>query len=112
MSSKKEIKLQLRFYPEKDERHRRAMAWLREQKRGGASYADLVSQAICSLIDRQQSEDADEHIWQVVREEISKSLRDCSVTALCTASAPAKPPKSTEGSLRKAKGFMSSMGFG
>lgn len=112
MSSKKEIKLQLRFYPEKDERHRRALAWLLEQKADGASYGDLVSQAICTQIDHQQSDAADEHMRQVVREEIRNSLRTVTFTAPSMASTLTEPPKPTEGSLRKAKSFMSGMGFG
>lgn len=112
MSGKKEIKLQLRFYPEKDELHRRALAWLMERKADGASYADLVSRAICSLINHQQNDAADERMRQVVRDEIRNSLRTVTVAAPSAAVAPAEPPKPTEGSLRKAKGFMSSMGFG
>ena len=57
-NGKKQTKLQLRMYPERNEQHRRALAWLMEHKTVGVSYADLVSKAICSQIDREQRMDA------------------------------------------------------
>ena len=111
MSTKHETKLQLRLYPEKDEQHRRALAWLKEHKMDGVSYGDLVAQAICGMIDGKQREDEQEQMRQVVRDELRIGLRN--VTAVATAAAPpADAPKPTEGSRRKAQSFMAGMGFG
>lgn len=112
MPTKKEVKLQLRLYPEKDEQHRRALAWLKQQKGDGASYGDLVARAICSLIDREKHEEAEERMRQVVREEIRANLQNAAVTTTSSIPSPAESKKPAEGSLRKAKGFMSGMGFG
>ena len=106
-NGKKQTKLQLRMYPERNEQHRRALAWLMEHKTVGLSYADLVSKAICSQIDREQRMDAEERMRQLVREEIRRSLHGAAISA-----PQLEPQKLSEGSLRKAKDFMSGLGFG
>ena len=106
-NGKKQTKLQLRMYPERNELHRRALAWLMEHKTAGVSYADLVSKAICSQIDQEQRIDAEERMRQLVREEIRHSLHGAAISA-----PQVEPQNTSEGSLRKAKDFMSDMGFG
>ena len=106
-NGKKQTKLQLRMYPERNEQHRRALAWLTEHKTAGASYADLVSKAICCQIDREQRMDAEEQMRQLVREEIRRSLHGAAIIV-----PQVEPQNSSAGSLRKAKDFMSSLGFG
>ena len=105
-NGKKQMKLQLRLYPERKEQHRRALAWLTEHKAAGVSYADLVSKAICNQIDREQRIDAEERMRQLVREEIRRSLHGAAISA-----PQMDPQNSSEGSLRKAKDFMSGLGF-
>lgn len=111
-NKKKETKLQLRLYPEKNLQHRRALEWLMTQRADGASYGDLVSGVICDLLDRQESDNAEEKMRQVVRDEIRSNLHTITVTATPASSAPIAPPKASDESQRKAKGFMSAMGFG
>ena len=106
-NGKKQTKLQLRMYPERNEQHRRALAWLTEHKTAGASYADLVSKAICCQIDQEQRMDAEERMRQLVREEIRRSLHGTTISA-----PQLEPQNPSEGSLRKAKDFMSGLGFG
>ena len=106
-NGKKQTKLQLRMYPERNEQHRRALAWLMEHKTAGVSYADLVSKAICCQIDQEQRNDAEERMRQLVREEIRRSLHGAAISA-----PQMDPQNSSEGSLRKAKDFMSGLGFG
>ena len=106
-NGKKQTKLQLRMYPERNEQHRRALAWLMEHKTAGVSYADLVSKAICCQIDREQRMDAEERMRQLVREEIRRSLHGATISA-----PQLEPQNPSEGSLRKAKDFMSGLGFG
>ena len=106
-NGRKQTKLQLRMYPERNEQHRRALVWLAEHKTAGTSYADLVSKAICSQIDREQRNDAEENMRQLVREEIRRSLHGAAIIA-----PQVEPQNPSEGSLRKAKDFMSGLGFG
>ena len=106
-NGKKQTKLQLRMYPERNEQHRRALAWLTEHKTAGASYADLVSKAICSQIDQEQRMDAEERMRQLVREEIRRSLHGAAISE-----PQVEPQNFSEGNLRKAKDFMSGLGFG
>lgn len=106
-NGRKQTKIQLRMYPERNEQHRRALAWLAENKMAGVSYADLVSKAICSQIDREQRNDAEERMRQLVREEIRRNLQGATISA-----PQMDPQNSSEGSLRKAKDFMSGLGFG
>ena len=111
-NSKQPVKLQLRMYPEKNEHHRRALAWLTEHKADGASYADLVSQCICAQIDRQQTDDTEERLRQVIREELRNGLRSVTINAVPAESSQVEPQRTSEKGLSKAKGFMSGMGFG
>ena len=106
-NGKKQPKLQLRMYPERNEQHRRALAWLMEHRMAGVSYADLVSKAICGQIDREQRMDVEEKMRQLVREEIQRSLHGTAISA-----PQMEAQNSSEGSLRKAKDFMSGLGFG
>ena len=106
-NGKKQMKLQLRMYPERNELHRRALAWLTEHKTAGVSYADLVSKAICSQIDQEQRINAEESMRKLVREEIRRSLQGAAISAL-----QVELQNPSEGSLRKAKDFMSGLGFG
>ena len=106
-NGRKQTKLQLRMYPERNERHRRALIWLTEHRTAGVSYADLVSKAICSQIDREQRMDAEERMRQLVREETRHSLHGAAIIA-----PQVEPQNPSEGSLRKAKDFMSGLGFG
>ena len=106
-NGRKQTKIQLRMYPERNEQHRRAMAWLMEHKTVGLSYADLVSKAICSQIDREQRMDAEENMRKLVREEIRRSLHGAAISA-----PQLEQQNPSEGSLRKAKDFMSGLGFG
>ena len=106
-NGKKQTKLQLRMYPERNEQHRRALAWLMEHKTVGVSYADLVSKAICSQIDREQRMDAEERMRQLVREETRHSLHGAAIIA-----PQVEPQNPSDGSLRKAKDFMSGLGSG
>ena len=106
-NGRKQTKLQLRMYPERNEQHRRALVWLAEHKTAGTSYADLVSKAICCQIDREQRMDAEESMRQLVREEIRRSLHGAAISA-----PQVEPQNFSEGSLRKAKDFMSGLGFG
>lgn len=106
-NGKKQTKLQLRMYPERNEQHRRALAWLMEHKTAGASYADLVSKAICCQIDQEQRMDAEERMRQLVREEIRRSLQGATISA-----PQVEQQNPSERSLRKAKDFMSGLGFG
>ena len=106
-NGKKQMKFQLRMYPARNEQHRRALAWLTEHKTAGASYADLVSKAICCQIDQEQRMDAEERMRQLVREEIRRSLQGATISA-----PQVEQQNPSEGSLRKAKDFMSGLGFG
>ena len=106
-NGQKQTKLQLRMYPERNEQHRRALAWLMEHRMAGVSYADLVSKAICGQIDREQRMDVEEKMRQLVREEIQRSLHGTAISA-----PQMEAQNSSEGSLRKAKDFMSGLGFG
>ena len=106
-NGKKQTKLQLRMYPERNERHRRALIWLTEHRTAGVSYADLVSKAICCQIDQKQRMDAEERMRQLVREEIRCSLQGATISA-----PQVEQQNPSEGSLRKAKDFMSGLGFG
>ena len=106
-NGKKQTKLQLRMYPERNEQHRRALAWLTEHKTADTSYADLVAKAICSQIEQEQRIDAEEKMRKLVREEIRRSLHGATISAL-----QLEPQNPSEGSLRKAKDFMSGLGFG
>ena len=106
-NGRKQTKIQLRMYPERNEQHRRALAWLTEHKTAGVSYADLVSKAICSQIDQEQRMDAEKSMRQLVREEIRRSLHGAAIIA-----PQVEQQNPSDGSLRKAKDFMSDMGFG
>ena len=106
-NGRKQTKIQLRMYPERNEQHRRALAWLTEHKTAGVSYADLVSKAICCQIDQEQRMDAEERMRQLVREEIRRSLQGATISA-----PQVEQQNPSEGSLRKAKDFMSGLGFG
>lgn len=106
-NGKKQMKFQLRMYPARNEQHRRALAWLTEHKTADTSYADLVAKAICSQIEQEQRIDAEEKMRKLVREEIRRSLHGAAISA-----PQVEQQKSSERSLRKAKDFMSGLGFG